>query len=72
MSLEKNIQDTLRLQDIELANAMTALRNNPAQLSQFIAKQCVALISSRPLIDFKLALGNLTIICRSIGGGTGV
>lgn len=46
MSLEKNIQDTLRLQDIELANAMTALRNNPAQLSQFIAQQKGALYST--------------------------
>jgi NADH:ubiquinone oxidoreductase subunit 3 (subunit A) len=46
MSLEKNIQDTLRLQDIELANAMTSLRNNPAQLSQFISQQKGALYNT--------------------------
>jgi hypothetical protein len=46
MSLEKNIQDTLRLQDIELANAMTTLRNNPAQLSQFISQQKGALYNT--------------------------
>lgn len=36
MSLDQNIRDVLKLQDVELANAMNTLKNDPAKLSQFI------------------------------------
>jgi hypothetical protein len=36
MSLDQNIRDVLKLQDVELANAMNTLKNNPAALNQFI------------------------------------
>ena len=39
MSLERNISDVLTLQDVELANAMTALKGDPAKLSDFIASR---------------------------------
>jgi hypothetical protein len=43
MSLEQSIQDSLRLQDIELANAMGALRGDPAKLATFISERKAAL-----------------------------
>lgn len=43
MSLEKSIEDSLRLQDIELANAMTSLREDPAKLARFISERKGAL-----------------------------
>ena len=36
MSLDQNIRDVFRLQDVELANAMNTLKGDPAKLSQFI------------------------------------
>ena len=36
MALDRDIQNVLRLQDVELANAMNVLRADPAKLSQFI------------------------------------
>lgn len=39
MSLDRNIQDVLRLQDVELANAMNTLRADPAKLNQFITSR---------------------------------
>lgn len=36
MSLDQNIQDVLKFQDVELANAMNTLKNDPAKLTQFI------------------------------------
>ncbi len=36
MSLDRDIQNVLRLQDVELANAMNTLRADPSKLSQFI------------------------------------
>jgi hypothetical protein len=39
MSLAKNIQDVLVTQDVELANAITDLRGNPAKLADFMASR---------------------------------
>ena len=39
MSLARNISDVLTLQDVELANAMTALKGNPGKLSEFISSR---------------------------------
>jgi hypothetical protein len=36
MSLEKNIQDVLQLQDVQLANAMNALKSDGAKLADFL------------------------------------
>lgn len=36
MGLDDNIQDVLRLQDVQLANAMNTLRADPSKLNQFI------------------------------------
>ena len=36
MSLDKNIQDVLQLQDVELANAMNSLKSDGAKLADFI------------------------------------
>lgn len=36
MSLDQNIRDVLRYQDVELANAMNTLKDDPAKLTQFI------------------------------------
>jgi hypothetical protein len=36
MSLDQNIKDVLQLQDVELANAMGALKGDPAKLSDFL------------------------------------
>jgi len=46
MSLDKNIQDVLRLQDVELANAMNTLRADPSKLSQFITDRKSELYNS--------------------------
>jgi hypothetical protein len=37
MSLDQNIKDVLQLQDVELANAMGALKGDPAKLSDFLS-----------------------------------
>jgi hypothetical protein len=39
MSLENTIHDILSLQDVELANAMSALKQNPAQLADFVRQR---------------------------------
>lgn len=39
MSLDKNIQDVLQLQDVELANAMNNMRSQPGKLNDFIAQR---------------------------------
>lgn len=39
MSLDKNISDVLQAQDVELANALTQLKNDPAKLADFMAKR---------------------------------
>ena len=37
MSLQKNIQDALNAQDVELANALNEMKANPSKLSEFIS-----------------------------------
>jgi hypothetical protein len=37
--MDQSMRDVLTLQDVQLANAMTNLRNNPAKLQQFIQQQ---------------------------------
>lgn len=37
--MQQSINDILRLQDVELANAMTELKNDPAKLSDFISQR---------------------------------
>jgi hypothetical protein len=37
MSLQKNIQDALNAQDVELANALNEMKANPSKLSDFIS-----------------------------------
>lgn len=37
--MEKNIQDVLNLQDVQLANALNNLKNEPAKLSDFISSR---------------------------------
>jgi hypothetical protein len=39
MSLARNISDVLTLQDVELANAMSALKQDPGKLSAFISSR---------------------------------
>lgn len=39
MSLQENIKDALDSQDIELANAIAELKNDPAKLSEFISSR---------------------------------
>jgi hypothetical protein len=46
MSLEKNIQDVLQLQDVELANAMNALKSDGAKLSDFINSRKASLYNT--------------------------
>lgn len=46
MSLDKNIQDVLQLQDVELANAMNALKSDGAKLSDFINSRKAALYNT--------------------------
>jgi hypothetical protein len=43
MSLEKSIEDSLRLQDIELANSVSFLKNDPTKLAKFISQKKAAL-----------------------------
>jgi NADH:ubiquinone oxidoreductase subunit 3 (subunit A) len=37
--MDQTVRDVLSLQDVQLANAMTNLKNNPSQLIQFIQQQ---------------------------------
>ena len=46
MSLDKNIQDVLQLQDVELANAMNALKSDGAKLSDFINSRKAAVYNT--------------------------
>ncbi len=39
MSLDKNISDVLQAQDVQLANALTQLKGDPAKLADFMAKR---------------------------------
>jgi hypothetical protein len=39
MSLENTIRDVLSLQDVELANAMSALKQDPAKLADFVRQR---------------------------------
>lgn len=46
MSLDKNIQDVLQLQDVELANAMNSLKSDGAKLSDFINSRKAAVYNT--------------------------
>ena len=46
MSLEKNISDVLTLQDVELANAITGLKGEPAKLADFVRQQKASLYNT--------------------------
>lgn len=39
MSLQQNIQNVLQLQDVQLANTMNTLRQDPAKLAEFVAQR---------------------------------
>jgi len=46
MSLEQNIKQTLDLQDIELANAISGLKGDSAKLSEFVSARKGALYNT--------------------------
>ncbi len=63
MALEKNIQDVLSLQDVQLANAMNTLRAVPSKLNQFITDRKSELyntVTREHSDNFKKVFGDLT------------
>lgn len=62
MSLGKNIQDVLNAQDVQLANAITELKNDPARLADFISKRKAELyntVTAEHSDSFKKVYGDL-------------
>ena len=63
MALDKNIQDVLQLQDVQLANAMNTLRADPAKLNQFITDRKSDLyntVTKEHSDNFQKVFGDLT------------
>ncbi len=63
MALEKNIQDVVRLQDVQLANAMNTLRADPTKLNQFITDRKSELyntVTKEHSDNFQKVFGDLT------------
>lgn len=63
MSVDKNIDDVLRLQDVELANAMGDLSSNPAKLNDFITKRKADVyntVSKEHSDNFQKVYGDMT------------
>lgn len=46
MSLDQNIENALTAQDVELANALANLKNDPVKLSEFVSTRKAALYNS--------------------------
>jgi hypothetical protein len=63
MALQKNIQDVLSLQDVQLANAMNTLRADPSKLNQFITDRKSELyntVTREHSDNFQKVFGDLT------------
>ena len=63
MALDKNIQDVLRLQDVQLANAMNTLRADPSKLNTFITDRKADLyntVTKEHSDNFQKVFGDLT------------
>jgi hypothetical protein len=63
MALDKNIQDVLRLQDVQLANAMNTLRADPSKLNTFITDRKADLyntVTKEHSDNFQKVYGDLT------------
>lgn len=62
MSLAKNIQDALNAQDVELANALTELKGDPAKLADFMSSRKADLyntVTNEHSDSFKKVFGDL-------------
>jgi hypothetical protein len=62
MSLAQNIQNVLQLQDVQLANAMNDLRQDPAKLADFVAQRKAELYNAVTLEhsdNFQKVFGDL-------------